>query len=165
MGTAVGKLSAISGLPNGEALWAFLDVCIRGQAYRKWTLGGIERLFIPPIEEGLYRLYRLQGTPSFVAFCTWAWLDDEAVHRLRDLKANPRREDWLSGRNLWVIDLVSPFGMTSSVTRHLQQSVFAGTPLPHVFALRRQPDGQVRKIGRWPLLPSSPLREPQEAIP
>ncbi|WP_156995237.1 toxin-activating lysine-acyltransferase, partial [Elstera litoralis] len=65
--------------------------------------------------------------------------------------ATPATDAWSDGPNLWIIDLIAPFGNAMSIARDLQCSVFADWLEP-VWALRRKPDGTVRALTRWPTL-------------
>jgi cytolysin-activating lysine-acyltransferase len=145
-------LIALANMNPYEAFWDFCKICIDSNSNTNWSIADISRLFVQPIVHGNYRVfYKLdKGERIPSAFCTWAWLSDEAAKKVGVEFLDPRPDEWNSGKNLWIIDLVSTNGDTNKIARHLQNSVFFGLGKGWVHALRRSDDGKVDKIAKWP---------------
>lgn len=56
--------------------------------------------------------------------------------------------DWKSGDQIWIIDLVTPFGGAPKVIKELRETVFAGKP---VNQLMPSMDGQAKAM-TWPAM-------------
>lgn len=140
-------ISPILPLSPPEAVGHMVGLCALNGIYRHWTIEDIGRLFIPPVLAGQYRLYLDQGL--CIAFATWAYLSDEWSERVRVRYDDPAPEVWRSGPHLWIVDMVAP-GIAPRITRDLQRTVFKDRTEPG-FALRRDANGVIRKIARWPV--------------
>lgn len=127
------------------ALRHMVGLCAYRGVYLGWTIADIARLFLPPLRERQCKLYFEGGTCS--AFVTWALLSCELSSRLRLCFEDPPPDQWRSGDQLWIIDMVGP-GKAFEVARDLKQTIFAERVEP-AYALRRDATGAVRKIARW----------------
>jgi len=58
-----------------------------------------------------------------VAYACWAKVSDEVDERLRNGSTKLRPEEWNSGENLWLVDLVVPFGGAEFVVNELREKV------------------------------------------
>lgn len=128
------------------AIW----LCSLSPLHHSWTIDGFIRNFMPPIHRGQFKVYK-NSEGRLTGIVTWAYVSNENDRRLREIGATPPMDAWSDGPNLWIIDLIAPFGDAMSISRDLQCSVFADWREP-VWALRRKPDGTVRKVNRWPTL-------------
>jgi len=75
-----------------------------------------------------------------VAYACWAKVSDEVDARLRDGATKLRPDEWNSGENIWLVDLVAPFGGTEFVINELKEKVFKGQK---VMTWQPAPDGEV----------------------
>ena len=100
---------------------------------------------LPPLRAGQCKLYFEGETCS--AFVTWALLSCELSSRLMLRFEDPQPDQWTSGDQLWIIDMVGP-GKAFEVARDLKRTIFAERVEP-AYALRRDATGAVRKIARW----------------
>lgn len=112
---------ALAKLPIlGPALWLYAR-----DATRKYTfLGDIDWLVLPPVILDQCRLYTKNGIPF--AFFTWARLSDAIDARLRSGVAKVAPHEWNSGKHVWLIDLVAPFGQADEMIKELLQSTLQG---------------------------------------
>lgn len=145
------ELHRLEGLAIFEQLGMMISLCAYHSIYMNWTIDGIARLFIPPINMFQCALFAEQD--KLVGFVTWAFLSDEISDKLKYHFENPPFDGWRSGKNLWIIDLVSPSGKTGNISRMLQNDILrnaaANSP---AFALRRNVNGSVRKISTFPIV-------------
>jgi cytolysin-activating lysine-acyltransferase len=77
------------------------------------------------------------------AFVTWARVNDEVHQRL--LQGHPKLapHEWSGGNNLWLIDVVTPFGGTQDVLSEVQNLEFPGQALRY---LSRNPETQKNEV-------------------
>lgn len=80
--------------------------------HKNWYMHDFSRLFMPPV--ALRQFYML---PDGSGFFTWAFLSKEIakgwVERTHKLQA----EDWQSGEEMWLIDVIAPFGNIRKLAR------------------------------------------------
>ena len=90
-------------------------------------ISDLEWLLLPPLVGGQCKLYMKKEYP--ISFISWAFLDEEAEKRLFHNGGKLRPEDWKSGKNLWIIDIVAPFGGVENMLRDIQKNEFPGKAL------------------------------------
>lgn len=117
----------------GHGIWLMSQVA----THKHFFIADIEWMLVPPVATGQFRLWRNEGLP--VGFATWALLSDEAEKRI--LEGGIRRlapNDWNSGENVWLMDVIAPFGGREEAVREIKEQVFPGKT---VKALQAAPDG------------------------
>jgi cytolysin-activating lysine-acyltransferase len=75
-----------------------------------------------PVLRQQFRLFYAQNKPIGVVL--WAFADDEVAKRLSEGATKLRPQDWKSGDQLWVVDVIAPFGGAEEMVRELKESVF-----------------------------------------
>jgi len=128
----------------GQAAW----VMMHSPLHRHLFVQDLEWLLVPPIGLRQFRLWRRDNLP--VAFAAWALLSDEAEARYRGgMEAGTRRlapADWRSGENVWLIDLVCPFGGRDEALQQLKNETFKGRK---VKTLQPAPGGKGLAVVEW----------------
>lgn len=103
----------------------------------------LSRIFIPAVNNDCVRFFRNDhGLVS--AALIWARLSDEVSQRMIFDQVPPDATEWMSGGNLWFLDILVPFQHGRMVARHIARNP---PPDPFYFA-RLGPDGRVRKVVR-----------------
>ena len=74
--------------------------------FKKWTISDINRLFIPPIKNKQFKIWRNTNN-KIIGFTTWAFFSKEVSEGYISGKRKIRPEDWDSGSILWIIDFAS----------------------------------------------------------
>lgn len=87
-------------------------------------ISNLEWLLLPPLVNGQCKLYMKKEYP--ISFVSWAFLGEETEKRLFHNGGKLRPEDWKSGENLWLIDIVAPFGGVENMLRDIQKKEFPG---------------------------------------
>jgi cytolysin-activating lysine-acyltransferase len=87
-------------------------------------LADLEWLALPPVSNGQFKLFRQDGRPIGVAL--WAYLSEEAENRLEAGIGKLATDDWRSGPNLWLVELIAPFGQQEAMVEDLKTTVLAG---------------------------------------
>ena len=110
---------------------------------KSFKIASLAPWLMPPIRlRQIEFLFNANHHP--LAYATWAFLTDEVAAEYRD---NDRRllhlGEWNEGCNLWVIDVVAPFGHARALLANLQRRLGG---FERVQALRRQPDGTIRRL-------------------
>lgn len=80
---------------------------LRCARYRDTPLQDARRMIQPAIDHLQYRVFRIDGVPRMAV--TWAHLSDDAELRLV-AGAALGGPDWSSGPNVWIMDVVAPYG-------------------------------------------------------
>lgn len=104
----------------GEITW----LISRSPHHRQLFVSDLEWFAMPAILLEQFRIYRGDGQPAAVAF--WAWVSDETQARLISEGGRLRPDEWKSGSNPWVVEIVAPFGETDAILADLSQNVFPG---------------------------------------
>lgn len=91
--------------------------------HRRWEVAFLEDAVMQPIRLKQFKLYMKDDVP--VAYVSWAGLSDDAEQNFLSNYGRPRAKDWASGENLWIMDVITPFGGREAVIGDLIQNVFA----------------------------------------
>tara|TARA_R110000744_G_scaffold298194_1_gene407861 strand:+ start:744 stop:1145 length:402 start_codon:yes stop_codon:yes gene_type:complete len=99
-----------------------LDLMMYSDIHRKWSVGDLHRLIIPPISLGQFGFLRTGGKP--VSLLTWAWLTKEAEKGYIEGTRKIQPKDWDAGDELWVVDFIAPFGRVREAVAYFKQFEF-----------------------------------------
>lgn len=111
-----------------------ISVLMRSPAYNEMSLGQLRQRIVPPFLANQYVIAHAKqkdgGKPAFpagVAF--WAQVSDEIDARLTNepgTAAQLAPQEWKSGNNLWIIEIVSPQNLAPMIINQLNNTAFAG---------------------------------------
>jgi hemolysin-activating ACP:hemolysin acyltransferase len=121
-------------LRNALAFTQLVGVLMRSPHYRKYTLGDLEWLVIPPLKAGQFRigeakLQNNQGPAVPVAVVLWASVSPEVDKRLMegsDTSFQLKPEDWKSGDILWLLHAAGETRFVRVVVDQLTKTTFKG---------------------------------------
>lgn len=117
----------------GEVTW----LLTQSQSHRyALFVADLEWLVMPALQTGQYRLFYNEGKPAGLA--VWAYASDGAETRLAS-GSRLAVTEWRSGPNLWLVELIAPFGAQEAMLKDLRKTVFAGKKFKF---LRTHPDGK-----------------------
>ncbi|ADG93152.1 RTX toxin-activating protein C [Arcobacter nitrofigilis DSM 7299] len=109
-----------------EVLGEAVLVLLNSPAHRlSFFVGDLEWLLIPAISKEQFRLYRDKENKP-VGLILWAFVDNEVDKKLEMGIGKLGFNDWTSGENLWVIDLIAPMGGGDKMLGELKDTVFKG---------------------------------------
>jgi cytolysin-activating lysine-acyltransferase len=80
--------------------------------HREWRVETFAKFILPPLHLNQFIIIEREGFP--VAYCSWAFLSDEASFKYLNNPSNIELKDWKSGPNLWFIDWVAPFSKSDT---------------------------------------------------
>lgn len=119
----------------GEITW----LMTQSKSHRLMFIGDLEWIAMPPMLLRQYRLFRDDNkTPCGLAL--WAKVNDEVEQRLMTMgTARLKPDDWNSGENVWLIDLIAPFGRQAEMLEELKGSALKGVKFKYH---QTTPDGK-----------------------
>ena len=91
---------------GAQLVGQIVGLLTQSQAHRHLFLADLEWLIGPPMALRQFRLFHDGKQPVAVAF--WASVSDEVEKELMAGRPRLRPDEWKSGNNLWLIDLVAP---------------------------------------------------------
>lgn len=112
--------------------------------HQHFFLADMKWLVIPPIHLRQFRIFRRDNHPF--AYVSWAMLSEEAGERLKQGNHRLRPDEWNSGDQAWIIDLIAPFGGHDEVLKDLKRNVFKSTKV-RVFQMA--PDKSGLAVTEW----------------
>jgi cytolysin-activating lysine-acyltransferase len=99
-----------------EKVFYIMSQCTR---FKDMRLSGIQRLILPPMRLGQYRIYSDKEVP--MGYASWALLSNELSEGYKNNTYKIQAQDWNSGNNLWLINVLCPRGGGSVVLRRLDK--------------------------------------------
>ncbi|AXH15458.1 toxin-activating lysine-acyltransferase [Malaciobacter mytili] len=109
-----------------EVLGEALLVVLNSNAHRlSFFVADLEWLLLPPLMKEQFRLYKDKDNKP-VGLILWAYVNDEVDKRLQLGVGKLGLDDWNSGDNLWIIDLIAPLGGGDKMLEELKNSSFKG---------------------------------------
>ena len=90
----------------------------------------LEWRVLPALMLDQAKLYLKDDAP--IAFVSWARLSEAAAQRYRTAPHQLIMTDWTSGDQIWLIDVLTPFGGAQDVLRDLREKVFAGQVIQQI---------------------------------
>lgn len=124
----------------GNAVWLLTQT----QTHKHLFIGDLEWLIMPPLALDQFRLWRQGNMP--VAFATWAFMSDEAEERMMQGVRRISPMDWKSGDNLWLMDMIAPFGGEEGALKELREKIFPGKRFK---TLQPAPSGEGMAVVEW----------------
>jgi cytolysin-activating lysine-acyltransferase len=108
--------------PSPDTLRAYGDMmflAFRSPRHVRMPVSVLRTYLEPPLVSGQFRLFRFDDVPR--AMFTWAHLGPEAERKL--VTGEPLvPEDWKSGPNLWIVDMIAPYaGLTAQIARWIME--------------------------------------------
>ena len=110
----------------GEITWLLTQSPI----HKSMFISDLEWMIMPAILLEQFRLFhREDGQPA--ALVLWGSVSDETEERLRSHQTRLRPDEWKGGRNLWLIEMVAPFGGQDEILSDCAASIFKGEPFKY----------------------------------
>ena len=109
--------------------------------HKTLPMGLLARFFYPAINNDCVRFFENEAGKTAAALI-WARLDDEVSARMLETGMPPTEEEWTSGKTLWFLDLLAPFGHGRIVARNIARN----PPREPFYFARINAEGRVRKV-------------------
>ena len=95
-------------------------LCQVSSLHRNYSIGLFNLIFRPPLNTKQYLYYQDEsGNP--LAYCNWAFVNDDILYALKHHKYKLKPNDWRSGPHLWIPELLAPFGHCRMVVKDLKR--------------------------------------------
>ena len=130
----------------GTVSWLMLA----GPATRHTLLSDLEWRVMPALVLNQAKIYLREEVP--VAYISWARLSPDVARRFRCPPHRLAPADWKSGEELWLVDVLAPFGGIQEVMRDLRENVLPGEPLRQLALTGDDP----AEVYTWPAGAGSP---------
>ncbi len=119
-------------------------------ASRHTLVSELEWRVLPALMLDQAKLYLKDEAP--IAFVSWARLSDAVAQRYKTAPHQLTMTDWNSGDQVWLIDVLTPFGGAQDVLKDLREKVFAGQVVNQLV-----PIPEASKVIAWPAVkPAKP---------
>lgn len=93
-------------------------------ATRHTLLSELEWRVMPALVLNQAKLYMREEAP--IAYVSWAKMSQQCAARYKNPPHQLMASDWKSGEQIWIIDLITPFGGGTDVMKDLRENVFSG---------------------------------------
>ncbi len=113
---------------------------------RHTLLSEMDWRVMPALVLGQAKLYVNDTTP--IAYVSWAKLSEQVAQRYREAPHHLTASDWKSGEQIWIIDMVTPFGSAAEVLKELREVIFRGQV---IHQLLPQAHGETKTLS-WPAI-------------
>lgn len=94
---------------------------------RHTLLSDLEWRVMPALVLNQAKIYMREDTP--VAYVSWARLSPEVARRFRAMPHRLAPGEWKCGPEVWLVDVLAPFGGIQEVMRDLRANVLPGEVL------------------------------------
>ena len=103
-----------------------LFLYMQSNVHKHFFVSDLEARTLPALMRKQCKLYIQSNAAALpMAFVSWAFLSEQAEEAfVATQKIAPK--DWDSGDNLWIVDVLTPFGGTSKVFQELNEKIFKG---------------------------------------
>lgn len=135
-------------LYRSAALGEAVSVLIRAPKHKAMPLEGLRLQVLPAIMHNQYLIARVNAQEDrqqvAAGLIMWASVSDEVDQRLKARPQQPiwlRFEEWKSGPNLWLVDLIAPSALAGAMLKDLDEKVGQGRPISARIAA---PDGATK---------------------
>lgn len=123
--TDSGGLINVSPLyPNDDILRVFGEIAFLAfysDLYGAWSARAIARSFEPPVYLKQFNVYRAKNVPR--GMVTWALLNKTAEEKHVSGGGLDSFDDWQSGKQLWIMDIMAPWGHGRDVIEDIKATV------------------------------------------
>lgn len=123
--TDEGGMISVSPLyPNKDVLGVigeFAFLCFYSKLHKKWSMEMIARSFEPPIYLKQFQIYRARDVPR--GLVTWARMDSATEAKFIKGKGLDTYDEWNSGENLWIVDIISPWGHGKAMVENIKKFI------------------------------------------
>lgn len=123
----------------GPVTWLMMQQ----SASRHTLVSELEWRVLPALMLDQAKLYLKDEAP--IAFVSWARLSDAAAQRYKAAPHQLTMTDWTSGDQIWLIDVLTPFGGAQDILKDLREKVFPGQVIYQLIPLPEAP-----KVIAWP---------------
>ncbi len=90
--------------------------------HKNFFISDLEWMVITPILLKQFRVFYAKDRP--IGCMMWAYANEDVAERLSAGNARLKPQDWKSGEDLWVVDIIAPYGGQDEMLKDLKEKVF-----------------------------------------
>jgi len=107
-----------------ELVGAAIMLMLESKPHRRCTLAYGAKVLHEAVRQHNIKFF-FGNDGALVAFAVWAYVDLITIERLTATPSRPLlAPEWNEGSELWMVDLIAPYGNVRSVWRDLRSTVF-----------------------------------------
>ena len=95
-----------------------LALMVWSDVHCRYTVTDIAELILPPLRQGQFAT--IETDEGLQALATWAFLNPETSQTFSAGNGSITADDWRSGDQVWLMDVIAPFGHASKIVRKVQ---------------------------------------------
>lgn len=115
------KLPAFISLES--ALGAVSMLAMKSANHKYLFVSDYEWLVMPPVALKQFVLFRTEKNEP-IAFISWASINEDVEKRLLSGSIKLKPQEWNSGDKLYIMDMISPFGIGKEILKQLNEKMF-----------------------------------------
>jgi cytolysin-activating lysine-acyltransferase len=92
-----------------------ISLMAHSSIHKNWSLSEIIRVTVPPLMLNQCRVFKKNGKP--IAYISWAFFNEASVKAYIKGTRKLQLSDWNSGKELWAMDFIAPFGDVAKIIR------------------------------------------------
>ena len=96
---------------------------MHSKVHYQYTVSTLKEIFIDPICLGQVLVYH-NADKQPIGVVAWAWLNDELDEQMKTRSFWLKEDDWKSGKHLWVVEFIAPYGHSQKIGVNLTDKVF-----------------------------------------
>ena len=123
----------------GETVW----LLSQSPLHKQFFISDLEWFIMTPVLLQQFRLFYATNKP--IGLVLWARVNDDVAKRLADGTTKLRPQDWKSGDQLWVVEVIAPFGGPEEMINDLKAKVFPNEEIRYV-ALSKDGTKEVKVV-------------------
>jgi len=119
------------------------------EEHKKYTIEHVEKLVVPALLNGRCRLYYDNEDSDLIGFLSYTILRPEVEIKFIARRGLIDLEDWMTEAtegNLWIMDIIAPFGGASEMCRHSYKWMAEQYPGRRLFFRRPEQDDRINSV-------------------
>ena len=132
-----------------QAVGEVVKLMMCSKAHRHYTMDHIDRLVLPALIKNKCHVYYNKEDGDMIGFISYIFLKPQTETKYLDRKGLINWEDWSTNPeqgNLWVMDVIAPFGGGSNMCRETAKQVGDRYPGRRVFFRRSLQKDRVSSV-------------------
>jgi len=114
--------------------------------HRRYTCDDLQKYIVIPYRLRQCKIY-FNDHGDAVGLVTWAWLSDYSLEKIiSESFYDLHISEWNEGRNLYIMDLIAPFGDFEHIVNDLFHQFRAAE---YCYSVRRLDNISIRKVTKW----------------
>lgn len=123
---AAKKTGEVPGNQHAEIVW----LMSQSPLHKRFFIEDLEWFVMTPVLMQQFRIF--YDTTKPIGVVLWALADDDVAMRLAEGTTKMRPQDWQSGDQPWVVEVIAPFGGAEEMIKDTKANVFGARELRYL---------------------------------